>query len=82
VTATIHGLEAADEAREAFRARFSARRYSDTPGIPVVAGGGGADATVAALFVEHAAGVPSLNHVRRVAAGGGPRLLVEALDGA
>lgn len=87
-TATIHGLEAAAQAREAFRARFSARRYSDTPGIPVIVEGAGTgtgtgtDATVAALFVERAAGVPSLKHVRRVAAGGGLRLVVEAADGA
>jgi tyrosyl-tRNA synthetase len=82
VTATIHGFEAATEARTAFHTQFSARRYSQTPGIPTADARQTRDTSVAALFVQLTDAVPSLNHVRRVAAGGGLRLIIETGDSA
>jgi tyrosyl-tRNA synthetase len=77
VTSTIHGLEAAAESRAGFKAQFSQKRFSDTPNLPVADRGEHGGSTVGELFVKVAQLVPSLNQVRRVASGGGLRLVVE-----
>jgi tyrosyl-tRNA synthetase len=78
VTATIHGARAAAEARAAFHARFSERRFSDAPGTPAVSLADRGEVSVAAAFVTLAGTVPSMKQVRRIAADGGLRLVVEA----
>ena len=80
VTATLHGLESALASRAGFQAQFSRRRLSDTPDLPVVVAADGA--TVGEALVTMAATVTSLNQVRRVAAGGGLRVIRETPDGA
>ena len=77
LTATIHGAAAAVDAREAFTARFSRRRFSETTDLPVVDRAGHADLTVADVLVRLAGAVPSRNRVRAVAADGGLRLATE-----
>ncbi|HEY5398669.1 MAG TPA: hypothetical protein VIL16_25130, partial [Trebonia sp.] len=77
VTAAVHGIDQAEEARIGFTAQFSAKRFSDTPDLPVVTLAEHADSTVAELFVKVTRLVPSLGQVRRVAAGGGLRLVTE-----
>ena len=77
VTAAVHGIDQAGAARAGFTAQFSAKRYSDTPDLPVVTPAEHADSTVAALFATVTQLVPSLGQVRRVAAGGGLRLVTE-----
>ena len=79
VTATIHGLDAARAARASFAAQFSRRRFADIADLPVV--DGTATTSVADVFVRVTGLVSSLNQVRRVAAGGGLRLVHEADDG-
>ncbi|WP_042433745.1 tyrosine--tRNA ligase [Streptacidiphilus anmyonensis] len=81
VTATIHGPEAAAAAREAFRARFSQRRFSDVPGLPVVDAAGHRAATVGELLARVAGVAPGLKQVRRVAEAGGLRLVAEDRPG-
>jgi tyrosyl-tRNA synthetase len=78
VTSTIHGLEAAATSRAGFAAQFSQKRFSDTPDVPVVDSGEHGTSTIGELFVKVVPLVPSLNQVRRVAAGGGLRLVTEA----
>jgi tyrosyl-tRNA synthetase len=78
VTAAIHGLQAAQASRTAFTAQFSRRRFSDLPDVPVVDPVECGQSTVAEVFVRVTSLVASLNQVRRVAAGGGLRLVVEA----
>jgi tyrosyl-tRNA synthetase len=80
VTAAVHGPAAATECRTAFAAQFSRRRYSAVPGLPVVAAVDLGQSTVAEVLVRLVSVVPSLNQVRRVAAGGGLRLVVESAD--
>lgn len=77
VTSTIHGLEAAEASRAGFIAQFSQKRFSDTPGLPTVIRAEYANTSVGELFVKVAGQVPSMNQVRRVAADGGLRLVVE-----
>ena len=78
VTAAVHGIGQAEAARTGFTAQFSVKRFSDTPDLPMVTLAGHADSTVAELFVKVIRLVPSLGQVRRVAAGGGLRLVTEA----
>jgi hypothetical protein len=81
VTGIIHGAAAAVASRTGFRAQFSAKRYSDTPDLPVVHRDVTVDATtIGRLFVAVAPTVGSVNQVRRVAAGGGLRVVVESGD--
>ena len=77
VTAAVHGLDQAGAARAGFTAQFSVKRFSDTPDLPVVTLAEHADSTVAELFAKVTGLVPSLGQVRRVAAGGGLRLVTE-----
>jgi tyrosyl-tRNA synthetase len=77
VTAAVHGIDQAKAARIGFTAQFSVKRFSDTPDLPVVTLAEHADSTVAELFVKVTRLVPSLGQVRRVAAGGGLRLVTE-----
>jgi tyrosyl-tRNA synthetase len=78
VTAAVHGDEAAARTRARFAARFSRRRLSEAADLPVVDLDRHAGATVGEVLVRLTAAVPSLNQVRRVADGGGLRLVVEA----
>lgn len=78
VTGTIHGLEVAAACRAGFKAQFSQKRFSDTPNAPVVDRAEHADTGVGELFVKVTRTVPSMNQVRRVAAGGGLRLAAES----
>ena len=77
VTAAVHGIDQSDAARAGFTAQFSAKRFSDTPDLPAVTLAEHADSTVAELFAKITRLVPSLGQVRRVAAGGGLRLVTE-----
>jgi tyrosyl-tRNA synthetase len=77
VTAAVRGIDQAEAARTGFTAQFSAKRFSDTPDLPVITLADHADSTVAELFVKVTRLVPSLGQVRRVAAGGGLRLVTE-----
>lgn len=81
VTATIHGARAAKEARDAFRAQFSQRRYSQAAGVKPISVAVHGDATVGAAFVALAGTVASMKQVRRVAGDGGLRLVVEDAAG-
>ncbi|RAG85995.1 tyrosine--tRNA ligase [Streptacidiphilus pinicola] len=81
VTATIHGLDAAAAARAGFRARFSARRFSEAPGLPVVDAAEHATTTVGELLARVVGVVAGLKQVRRVAEAGGLRLVVEDAAG-
>lgn len=82
VTATVHGEAAALAARDAFRARFSVRRYSEAGPLPAVDPAAHGAATLGELLVKVSGELPSLNQVRRVAEAGGLRLVVEHTDGA
>lgn len=77
VTAAIYDISQAEAARAGFTAQFSARRFSDTPDLPTVTLAEHASSTVAELFVKVTGLLPSLGQVRRVAAGGGLRLVTE-----
>jgi tyrosyl-tRNA synthetase len=77
VTATIHGARAATEARRSFRAQFSERRFSDAPGVIPVSLADHGEQSVAAAFVTITDSVPSMRQVRRIAADGGLRLVIE-----
>lgn len=77
VTAAVHDLSQAETARAGFTAQFSARRFSDTPDLPAVTLAEHADSTIAELFAKVTGLLPSLGQVRRVAAGGGLRLVTE-----
>jgi tyrosyl-tRNA synthetase len=81
LTATLHGLDTAATCRGAFAAQFSRRRLSGTPGLPVINAVQHGHSTVAEVFARVAGLVPSLNQVRRVAAGGGLRLVLEGDEG-
>ncbi|MEV4418214.1 tyrosine--tRNA ligase [Catellatospora sp. NPDC049609] len=78
VTSTIHGMDAAAASRAGFKAQFSQKRFSDTPDLPSVARAEHSDASIGELFVKATGLVPSMNQVRRVASGGGLRLVAEA----
>jgi tyrosyl-tRNA synthetase len=78
VTAAVHGLDQAEASRAGFTAQFSSKRFSETPDLPVITRAEHADSTVAELFAKVTQTVPSLGQVRRVAAGGGLRLVAEA----
>jgi tyrosyl-tRNA synthetase len=80
VTSTIHGLDAAATSRAGFKAQFSQKRFSDTPALPVVERAQHADVSIGELFVKVTQAVPSMNQVRRVASGGGLRLVAESPD--
>ncbi|MFJ4679792.1 tyrosine--tRNA ligase [Kitasatospora sp. NPDC088783] len=82
VTATVHGEDAAIAARDAFRARYAVRRYSRAGPLPAVDPAAHGAATLGDLLVKVSGELPSLNQVRRVAAAGGLRLVVEHTDGA
>ena len=77
VTAAVHDISQAEAACAGFTAQFSAKRFSDTPDLPLVTLTELADSTVAELFAKVTRLVPSLGQVRRVAAGGGLRLVTE-----
>ena len=77
VTAAVHGIGQAEAARTGFTAQFSVKRFSDTPDVPAVTLTENAHATAAELFAKVTRLVPSLGQVRRVAAGGGLRLITE-----
>jgi tyrosyl-tRNA synthetase len=77
VTSTIHGLDAAAASRAGFKAQFSQKRFSDTPDLPVIDRTEHADTSLGELFVKVTQSVPSMNQVRRVASGGGLRLVTE-----
>jgi tyrosyl-tRNA synthetase len=77
VTATIHGADAATEARKGFRAQFSERRFSDAPEVTPISLADHAEKSIAAAFVTIAGSVPSMKQVRRIAADGGLRLIIE-----
>ncbi|MBR7827802.1 tyrosine--tRNA ligase [Actinospica sp. MGRD01-02] len=81
MTSTIHGLDAAEEARAGFTAQFSQKRYSDTPDVPQIDVSEHGTSTVGELFVKVAGLVPSQNQLRRTASGGGLRLVSETPDG-
>ncbi|MFD8597346.1 tyrosine--tRNA ligase [Kitasatospora sp. NPDC059646] len=81
VTATVHGVPAALAARDAFRARFSRRRFSEAGPLPGVEADRHGAATPAELLVRVSGELPSLSQVRRVAEAGGLRLVVESADG-
>src|SRR5205823_8588150 len=81
VTSTVHGLDAAATSRAGFKAQFSQKRFSDTPDLPTIALAEHANTTIGELFVKVTGQVPSMNQVRRVASGGGLRLVVEGADG-
>jgi tyrosyl-tRNA synthetase len=81
LTATLHGPDAAAAGRSAFAAQFSRRRLSGAPGLPSVSAVQHGDSTLAELLVRDAGLVRSLNQVRRVAAGGGLRLVLEGEEG-
>jgi tyrosyl-tRNA synthetase len=80
VTATIHGPQAAADARAAFRAQFSRsrRRFSDAADVTPVSIAAHGDISAGAAFVTLAGTVNGMKQVRRVAADGGLRLVVEA----
>jgi tyrosyl-tRNA synthetase len=77
VTSTIHGLDAAAASRAGFKAQFSQKRFSDTPDLPAICQAEHAETSVGELFVKITNTVPSMNQVRRVASGGGLRLVAE-----
>jgi tyrosyl-tRNA synthetase len=81
VTAAVHGPCEAAASRAGFTAQFSAKRFSDTPDLPIVALAEHGESTIAELFVKVTLTVPSIGQVRRVAAGGGLRLVTEAPGG-
>jgi tyrosyl-tRNA synthetase len=82
LTATLRGLDTAATCRRAFAAQFSRRRLSETPGLPAVSAVLHGHSTLAELFARVTGLVPGLNQVRRVAAGGGLRLVLESGAGA
>ncbi len=77
VTGTVHGLAAAAASRAGFTARFSRKHFSGTPDLPVIGQAEHGGSTVGELFVRVARTVPSMSQVRRVASGGGLRLVTE-----
>jgi tyrosyl-tRNA synthetase len=77
VTAAIHGRARAESARSSFAARFSRRALSEATDLPIVDLGECGQSTVVELFTDVTALVTSRKQVRRVAAGGGLRLVVE-----
>ena len=77
VTSTVHGIAAAAASRAGFTAQFSRKRFSDALGVPVIGQAEHGGATVGDLFVRVAQTVPSMSQVRRVASGGGLRLVTE-----
>jgi len=80
VTSTVHGIDQAATNRAGFRAQFSQKRFSDTPDLPAVTRAEHGNTTVGELFVKVTGQVPSMNQVRRVANGGGLRLVAEATE--
>jgi tyrosyl-tRNA synthetase len=78
VTAALHGVDAAMEARSEFAAQFSRRDYSDMHDLPVVA-----DLSRTVAEVVKSLGFAASNgEVRRVAEQKGLRLVVETAPGA
>jgi len=77
VTGAVHGRDAATASRDAFAARFSRRRFSETDDVPVLRAADHGGAAVAALFAMVTGSVPSISEVRRAARGGGLRLVTE-----
>jgi tyrosyl-tRNA synthetase len=71
------GIAAAAASRAGFTAQFSRKRFSDALGVPVIDQAEHGGATVGDLFVRVAQTVPSMSQVRRVASGGGLRLVTE-----
>jgi tyrosyl-tRNA synthetase len=82
LTATLRGLATAAACRRAFAAQFSRRRLSDTPGLPTVSAVQHGHSTVAELLLQVTGRLAGLKQVRRVAAGGGLRLVLEGEAGA
>lgn len=77
VTAAIHGVDAAMDARAEFVARFSARSYADVDDLPTIT-----DARQTVTDAVTAVGFATSNSgVRRVAQQNGLRLVVEGVDG-
>jgi tyrosyl-tRNA synthetase len=81
VIATIHGLDAAAAGRREFQTQFSVRKFSELASVPSVPFSKTGAASVAEVLVKLAGLIGSQNQVRRVAAGGGLRLVVETPTG-
>lgn len=81
VTATLHGLKAAEAARAEFTARFSKRTFGDTQNLPTVSLKEHAGTTLGALLTQVLGFAPSNSAARRVAAQNGLRLIAETSDG-
>jgi tyrosyl-tRNA synthetase len=81
LTSTIHGVDAAEKARTGFTAQFSQKRYSDTPSVLRLGIGDHGASTIGDLFVKVASLVSSQSQLRRVAGGGGLRLVSETPEG-
>jgi tyrosyl-tRNA synthetase len=77
VTSTVHGIAAAAASRAGFTARFSRKRFSAALDVPVIRQAEHGGSTVGDLFVRVTQTVPSMSQVRRVASGGGLRLVTE-----
>jgi len=75
---TVHGADAALEARRSFLARFKSKRLSDAADVPVTRVD--ASRTVGQVLMELGFS-PSLSHTRRVAVQEGLHLVVERADG-
>ncbi len=80
VTSAVHGISEAAASRAGFRAQFSQRRFSDTPDLPTVHRADHGSTSVGELFVKVTGQVASMSQVRRVASGGGLRLVAECHD--
>ncbi len=81
VTATLHGLKAAEAARAEFTARFSKRTFGDTQSLPAVSLKEHAATTLGALLTQVLEFAPSNSAARRIAIQNGLRLITETSDG-
>ncbi|MGH8907976.1 MAG: tyrosine--tRNA ligase [Egibacteraceae bacterium] len=76
VTAAVHGIHAAMEARAEFTAQFSRRSFGGVQSMPSI----GPDALVeplGVLLTERLGFLPSISEARRVARGNGLRFVIE-----
>ncbi|MFI5808568.1 tyrosine--tRNA ligase [Streptomyces sp. NPDC051561] len=78
VTATLHGLKAAEEARAEFTARFSKRSFADTQNLPTISLQEHAETPLATLISQVLGFATSNSAVRRIAQQNGLRLIAEA----
>jgi tyrosyl-tRNA synthetase len=75
IVAAVHGVPASLEARRAFEARFSRRRFDEIEGLPSVALAVHGGASLGAALTTVLGFVPSLSAARRLARQGGLRLV-------